>query len=154
MLTLNSVSTLIAFPPLFCTSVRGITSIASATALKGHPSTPCTVLAFACRTTLTAISVAPPPGARVGLKTTLRATAMASARLRSISFRMSLDGPRRRIVQAFGVVHSVRNVKYLCWSKGCLCRGSKVYRTHRRSFQCERARSACRHRRHEGLRRD
>ena len=27
---------------------------------------------------------------------------------------MSFDGPRSRIVHAFGVVHSVRNVKYLC----------------------------------------
>jgi hypothetical protein len=112
-LTLSSVKTRIAFPPLFCTNVLGITSIASATALYGHPSTPTTVLAFACRPTLTAISVAPPPGASIGLKTTLRATDMASARLRSISFRMSLDGPRRRIVHAFGVSHSVRNVKYL-----------------------------------------
>jgi phage gp16-like protein len=60
-----------------------------------------------------AISVAPPPGARVGLKTALRATDMASARFLSISLRMSFDGPRRRIVQALGVVHSVRNVKYL-----------------------------------------
>jgi len=60
-----------------------------------------------------AISVAPPPGQRVGLKTTFRATDMASARFRSISLRMSLEGPRRRIVQALGEVHLVRKVKYL-----------------------------------------
>ena len=69
--------------------------------------------AFTCKPTLTAISVAPPPGARIGLKNTLRATDIASARFRSISFRMSFDGPRSRIVHAFGVVHSVRKVKYL-----------------------------------------
>ena len=113
LLTRSSVKTRIAFPPLFCTNVLGITSIASATALYGHPSTPSTVLAFAWRPTLTAISVAPPPGASIGLKTTLRATDIASARLRSISFRMSLEGPRRRIVHALGVSHSVRKVKYL-----------------------------------------
>ena len=60
-----------------------------------------------------AISVAPPPGAKVGLNTTLRATDMASAKLRSISFSTSLDGPRKRIVHALGVVHLVRKVKYL-----------------------------------------
>lgn len=111
--TLNSVRTRMALPPLFCTRVLGITSIASATALYGHPSTPTIVLAFACNPTLTAISVAPPPGASNGLKKTFRATDMASARLRSISLRISLEGPRRRIVQAFGDAHSVRNVKYL-----------------------------------------
>lgn len=60
-----------------------------------------------------AISVAPPPGARTGLKNTLRATDIASARFRSISFRMSFEGPRRSIVHALGAVHSTRNVKYL-----------------------------------------
>lgn len=49
----------------------------------------------------------------MGLKTTLRATDMASARFLSISLRMSFDGPRRRMVHALGVLHSVRNVKYL-----------------------------------------
>lgn len=89
-----------------------MTSIASATARNGQPSTPVINRAFVCRATLIAISVAPPPGARRGLNTTLRATAIASARLRSTSFSMSFDGPRRRIVHAFGDVHSVRNVKY------------------------------------------
>src|SRR5262249_55327031 len=48
----------------------------------------------------------------LGLNMTFRATPMASCRFRSISFRTSFDGPRRRIVQAFGSSHSVRNVKY------------------------------------------
>lgn len=102
-----------AFPPQFCTSVRGITSIASLTALNGHPSTPSIVRAFFANPTEMAISVAPPPGASRGSKTTLRATAIASARFRSISCRMSFDGPRRRIVHAFGFWHLVRKVKYL-----------------------------------------
>lgn len=111
--TRSSVRTLMALPPAFCTSVRGMTSIASATARYGQPSTPVILRALAWRPTLMAISVAPPPGARMGLNTTLRATDIASARLRSISLRMSFDGPRRRMVHAFGVVHSVRKVKYL-----------------------------------------
>lgn len=115
--TLSSVSILIAFPPLFCTRVRGITSNASATALNGHPSTPVTLRALACNPTLIAISVAPPPGARRGLKYALRATLRASARLRSISLSMSLEGPRRRMVHALGFLHSVRNVKYLSGSR-------------------------------------
>ena len=49
----------------------------------------------------------------MGLKTTFRATDMASARFRSISLRMSFDGPRRRIVHAFGDLHSSKNEKYL-----------------------------------------
>ena len=49
----------------------------------------------------------------MGLKTTFRATDMASARFRSISFRISFDGPRRRIVHAFGDLHSSKNEKYL-----------------------------------------
>lgn len=113
MRTLSSVRTRMALPPLFCTSVRGMTSIASATARNGQPSTPVMLRAFAWRPTLIAISVAPPPGARIGLKNTLRATDIASARLRSTSLRISFEGPRSRIVQAFGVVHSVRKVKYL-----------------------------------------
>ena len=60
-----------------------------------------------------AISVAPPPGARIGLKTTFLATDMASARFRSISFKISFDGPRSRIVHAFGDLHSSKNEKYL-----------------------------------------
>jgi hypothetical protein len=111
--TRSAVRARIAFPPAFCTSVRGMTSSASATARNGPASTPVTALAHACRPTETAISTAPPPGTSVGLNTTLRATDIASAKLRSISFKMSLDGPRRRMVQAFGVVHSVRKVKYL-----------------------------------------
>ena len=111
MLTLREVRVRIAFPPQFCTSVLGITSIASATARNGHPSTPSILRAFLASPTEMAISVAPPPGARRGSNTTLRATAMASARLRSISWRMSLEGPRRRIVHALGSLHLVRKVK-------------------------------------------
>jgi len=111
--TRSSVRARLAFPPAFCMSVRGITSSASATARNGPALTPVTARARACRPTEMAISTAPPPGTSVGLKTTLRATDMASARLRSISFKMSLDGPRRRMVHALGVVHSVRKVKYL-----------------------------------------
>jgi hypothetical protein len=94
-------------------SVRGITSKASATARYGAPATPSMALAFLASATLIAISVAPPPGANVGLNTTFRATDMASARFRSISLRISFDGPRSKIVQAFGDLHSSMNVKYL-----------------------------------------
>lgn len=110
-LTLNVVNTRMAFPPQFCTSVLGMTSIASLTALNGQPSTPSIPLAFLLSPTEMAISVAPPPGAKRGSKTTLRATAMASARLRSTSCKMSFDGPRRRMVHAFGSLHLTRNVK-------------------------------------------
>ena len=90
-----------------------MTSKASAIALYGAPATPGSNLAFSLNETEMAISVAPPPGARMGLKTTFRATDMASARFRSISFKMSFDGPRRRIVHAFGDLHSSKNEKYL-----------------------------------------
>lgn len=108
----SSVSARIAFPPQFWISVRGMTSRASAMALYGAPATPGIDLAFSDSATLIAISVAPPPGASRGLNTTLRATDMASARLRSISFRMSFDGPRSRIVHALGDLQSSRKVKY------------------------------------------
>jgi len=114
-LTLNSVRVRIAFPPQFCTNVRGITSKASAIALYGAPATPGRLFALSPSATDIAISVAPPPGARIGLKTTFRATDIASARFRSISFRMSFEGPRRRIVHALGDLHSSKKVKYLRW---------------------------------------
>lgn len=113
LLTRSSVRTLIAFPPAFWTKVLGITSIASATALNGQLSMPWMVLAVCWRRTEMAISVAPPPGARSGLKITFRATDIASARFRSISLITSLEGPRSKIVHAFGVLHLVKNVKYL-----------------------------------------
>ena len=74
-------------------------SIASATALNGHSSTPLMMdRDLAWRPTEIAISVAPPSGdQRNRLKRALRATDMASV----------------RIVSVLGVVHSVRNVKYL-----------------------------------------
>jgi hypothetical protein len=100
-------------PPQFWIKVLGITSKASAIALYGAPATPGSNLAFSLNETEMAISVAPPPGARIGLKTTFRATDMASARFRSISFKMSFDGPRKRIVHAFGDLHSSKNEKYL-----------------------------------------
>ena len=112
-LTLNSVNVLMTLPPQFWIKVLGITSKASAIALYGAPATPGSNLAFSLNETEMAISVAPPPGARIGLKTTFRATDMASARFRSISFRISFDGPRRRIVHAFGDLHSSKNEKYL-----------------------------------------
>jgi len=34
---------------------------------------------------------------------------------------MSFEGPRRRIVQAFGVLHSVKKVKYLIFSQDVIC---------------------------------
>lgn len=77
---------------------------------------PVMLLALACSPMLMAISVAPLPGTRIGLKYILRVTervsARASARFRSISLRMSFEGPRRRIVHTFGLVQAVRKVKY------------------------------------------
>ena len=131
-----------AFPPQFWTSVLGITSRASAIALYGAPATPGSSFAFSANETEMAISVAPPPGARIGLNTTFRATDIASAKFRSISLRISLEGPRRRMVQALGDLHSSRKEKYLkkCqlgfsirWSTA----GSETPGlTHRQAFQC------------------
>lgn len=78
----------------------------------GAPATPGRLFAFSFSATEMAISVAPPPGARIGLKTTFRATDMASAKFRSISLRMSFEGPRRRMVHALGDLHWSRKVKY------------------------------------------
>ena len=50
----------------------------------------------------TFISVVPPPGIRVGSWYRFLAALRASCRFRSISLRMSLLAPRRRMVQAFG----------------------------------------------------
>jgi len=111
-LTRSSVNVRIAFPPAFVTKVRGMTSSASAIARYGAPATPGRLLAFSANATEMAISVAPPPGARIGLKTTFRATDMASAKFRSISFRMSLEGPRSRMVHALGEAHFSKKVKY------------------------------------------
>ena len=96
--TRSAVRARMAFPPAFCTSVRGITSSASTTAQNGPTLTPVTARARVCRPTEMVISTAPPPGRSVRLKTTLRATDMASTRLQSISFKMSLDGPRKMVV--------------------------------------------------------
>ena len=48
----------------------------------------------------------------MGLNTTFLATLMASAKFLSISFKISFDGPRSKIVHALGDLHSSRNVKY------------------------------------------
>jgi len=60
-----------------------------------------------------AISTAPPPGTSLASTITLRATFIASCRLRSTSLRMSLLAPRSMIVHALGFWHCTRNVKYL-----------------------------------------
>jgi hypothetical protein len=125
-----------------------MTSMASATARNGQTSTPVTDLDLACRPTAMAISVAPPPGARIGLKTTLRATDIASARLRSISLRMSFEGPRSKIVHAFGETHSERNVKYLIKNilKGKERKLVKCPLTRHQFFRYRKAHIRCRYR--------
>lgn len=105
------------------------TSSAVARAVYGHCLTPVTDLAFSCRSWETAISTAPPPATREGSRARFRATPKASWRLRSTSFRMSLLGPRRRMVHALGSLHSVMKVKYsspICWERdSCWYRTSK-----------------------------
>jgi hypothetical protein len=98
--------------PEFWMSVRGMTSIASATALYGHCATPSISLPLLSSPTAIAISVAPPPGHSLEFHITFLATPIASCRFRSISLRMSFEGPRSRMVQALGFLHSVRKVKY------------------------------------------
>mmetsp|Transcript_40509 Transcript_40509/g.95940 ORF Transcript_40509/g.95940 Transcript_40509/m.95940 type:complete len:216 (-) Transcript_40509:917-1564(-) len=98
--------------PQFCARVRGTTSSASATTVKGHLCTPVTLSASLRRCVAMAISTAPPPGRRVGSRATLRATSMQSCRFRSTSLRRSLEGPRRRMVQALGDLQSTKNEKY------------------------------------------
>jgi len=58
------------------------------------------------------ISVAPPPGTSLGLTKTFLATPRASYKFLSISLRTSFEAPLKRIVQAFGFLHSVMNEKY------------------------------------------
>lgn len=60
-----------------------------------------------------AISVAPPPGHTTGFSKTLRATAIASCKLRSTSLRTSLLAPRNKMVQVFGSTQSVMKDQYL-----------------------------------------
>lgn len=109
-LALSCVSTRMGLCPAFCNSVRGMISNASAMARYGHCATPSTSFARADRRTLTAISVAPPPGESRGRNMTLRATPIASCRFRSTSLSMSFDGPRNKIVQACGFWQRVRKV--------------------------------------------
>mmetsp|Transcript_10946 Transcript_10946/g.45990 ORF Transcript_10946/g.45990 Transcript_10946/m.45990 type:complete len:227 (+) Transcript_10946:247-927(+) len=106
------VSVRITFAPQFCASVRGITSRAWPTALNGHCSTPSILSASSAMARLTAISTAPPPGRSRGSCTTLRATPIASCRLRSTSLSTSRDAPRRMIEHALGSSQSTKNVKY------------------------------------------
>ena len=98
--------------PQFCASVRGMTSSADPMARNGHCSTPSILDASSVMALDTAISTAPPPGSKRGSCTTFLATPMASSRLRSISFKMSLLAPRRTMVHALGSSQSTMNVKY------------------------------------------
>mmetsp|Transcript_29671 Transcript_29671/g.87811 ORF Transcript_29671/g.87811 Transcript_29671/m.87811 type:complete len:330 (+) Transcript_29671:4066-5055(+) len=105
------VSVRITLMPQFCASVRGITSIAWPAALYGHASTPAIAVALSARLRETAISHAPPPGTSRGSITMLRATPIASTRLRSTSLRMSRDAPRSITVHALGCAQSTTNEK-------------------------------------------
>mmetsp|Transcript_12217 Transcript_12217/g.44573 ORF Transcript_12217/g.44573 Transcript_12217/m.44573 type:complete len:246 (+) Transcript_12217:1563-2300(+) len=106
------VSTRITFVPQFCASVRGITSTASPTARYGHCSMPSTEAACSDSAREMAISTAPPPGSSRGSLTTLRATPIASCRLRSTSLSTSREAPRKMMVQALGSSQSTKKVKY------------------------------------------
>mmetsp|Transcript_5841 Transcript_5841/g.19877 ORF Transcript_5841/g.19877 Transcript_5841/m.19877 type:complete len:502 (-) Transcript_5841:120-1625(-) len=98
--------------PQFCMRVRGMTSSAVPTARYGSDSTPSIFSAMSWMPLHTAISAAPPPGRRRGSITTLRATPMASWRLRSTSLRTSRDAPRRMMEHALGSLQSTMKEKY------------------------------------------
>mmetsp|Transcript_47647 Transcript_47647/g.69864 ORF Transcript_47647/g.69864 Transcript_47647/m.69864 type:complete len:318 (-) Transcript_47647:49-1002(-) len=108
----SSVIRLTTSAPQFCANVRGMTSSASATTEKGHFWIPWIEAASLRSATASAISTAPPPGSSLGSRATLRDTSMQSCKLRSTSLRRSFEGPRRRIVQAFGDLQSTKNEKY------------------------------------------
>mmetsp|Transcript_38019 Transcript_38019/g.96161 ORF Transcript_38019/g.96161 Transcript_38019/m.96161 type:complete len:264 (-) Transcript_38019:681-1472(-) len=97
--------------PQFCASVRGMTSTAVPTARYAHASVPSTPAALLARPWLMASSHAPPPGTRRGSTQMLRATPMASTRLRSTSLRMSLDAPRSTMEHALGALQSTTKEK-------------------------------------------
>mmetsp|Transcript_21870 Transcript_21870/g.55479 ORF Transcript_21870/g.55479 Transcript_21870/m.55479 type:complete len:323 (-) Transcript_21870:663-1631(-) len=97
--------------PQFCASVRGMTSKAMPAALYGHCSAPDTLFDFSASATEMAISHAPPPGTSMGDWKMLRATDMASIKLRSTSLSTSFEAPRSRIVQALGASQSMKKVK-------------------------------------------
>ncbi|KAF0772463.1 Uncharacterized protein FWK35_00001200 [Aphis craccivora] len=59
-----------------------------------------------------AISMEPPPATNLGFNIMFLATCKASCKFLSTSFNISLLGPLSNIVQAFGLMHSVMNVKY------------------------------------------
>mmetsp|Transcript_601 Transcript_601/g.2479 ORF Transcript_601/g.2479 Transcript_601/m.2479 type:complete len:221 (-) Transcript_601:965-1627(-) len=98
--------------PQFCASVRGMTSSAAPMARNGHCSTPSIFVASSAIARETAISTAPPPGNSRGSWTTFLATPIASIKLRSISFKISLLAPRRTTVHALGSLQSTMKVKY------------------------------------------
>mmetsp|Transcript_15100 Transcript_15100/g.40497 ORF Transcript_15100/g.40497 Transcript_15100/m.40497 type:complete len:218 (+) Transcript_15100:232-885(+) len=108
----SAVSTRITLPPQFSARVRGMTSSASPTAPYGICATPCMLLAFCVSRWLMVISIAPPPGTSRGFRMMLRATHIASSRLRSTSFKTSLEPPRSTIVHAFGDAQSTMYEKY------------------------------------------
>ncbi|KAE9531365.1 hypothetical protein AGLY_010571 [Aphis glycines] len=58
------------------------------------------------------ISIEPPPDTNFGFSIIFLATCKASCKLRSTSFNMSLLGPLSKIVQAFGLTHSVMKWHY------------------------------------------
>merc|ERR1719261_1589527 len=98
--------------PQFWASVRGMTSNACATARYGHCWMPSTSAADSESATESAISVAPPPGSMRGSNTMLRATCIASCRLRSSSLSTSRLPPRSSTVHALGSAHSSKKAKY------------------------------------------
>mmetsp|Transcript_23918 Transcript_23918/g.73796 ORF Transcript_23918/g.73796 Transcript_23918/m.73796 type:complete len:226 (+) Transcript_23918:96-773(+) len=108
----SSVKTRITFAPQLLASVRGMTSIASATARSGYCAIPAAASALARNARETAISAAPPPGSSFGSRTTLRMTCIASCRFRSTSISTSFEPPRSRSVHALGSAHSSKNAKY------------------------------------------
>lgn len=59
-----------------------------------------------------AISTAPPPGTTRGSNTIFLTMFIASIKLRSISFKTSLEAPRNTMVQAFGSSHCSMKEKY------------------------------------------
>jgi len=108
---LNSVIILTTFAPQFYANVLGMTSIAKAKAFIGNYSMPSTVFAFSLNLQASSISIAPPPGTSLGFAIMFLATAKQSCKFLSISFKTSLEAPLNRIVQAFGFLHSTKNVK-------------------------------------------
>mmetsp|Transcript_41267 Transcript_41267/g.69060 ORF Transcript_41267/g.69060 Transcript_41267/m.69060 type:complete len:315 (+) Transcript_41267:623-1567(+) len=87
--------------PEFSASARGMASSASANARKAYCSTPGTLSAAASTASEHAISADPPPNTTWLLRMRLRATQMASWRLRLVSSIIILLPPRTKMVTAF-----------------------------------------------------